>query len=257
MAIEFLQVFVLAVTQIHECPRRVSIYAYNMTGRLNYTSSTYHPTFFAKTSGVNCCNNSIDRRTFLARRSTRNVVLNAGSKLFIERGFSACSVQDITDAAGVPKGSFYNHFKSKEALAAEILTRYGEGSTDRSILSNRKLPPLARLKKHFAALNDHFSQCRDGCLVGKFMAEVSDDTPQIRNELLKVLILWGEQISAVIAEGQQQGSIRSDLKASELGNFLIDSYEGAILRTRVEKSPAALKAFVKVVFSSIAVAVGR
>jgi len=176
----------------------------------------------------------------LARRSTRNVVLNAGSKLFIERGFSACSVQDITDAAGVPKGSFYNHFKSKEALAAEALTEYGKGTTDRSILSNGKLPPLARLKKHFAALNDHFSQCHDGCLVGKFMAEVSEDTPQIRNELLQVLTLWGEQISAVIAEGQQQGSIRSDLKATELANFLIDSYEGAILRTRVEKNPTAM-----------------
>jgi TetR/AcrR family transcriptional repressor of nem operon len=190
----------------------------------------------------------------LARRSSRNVVLNAGSKLFIERGFSACSVQDITDTAGVPKGSFYNHFKSKEALAAEVLTEYAKGSTDRSILSNGKLPPLTRLKKHFAALNEHFSQCHDGCLVGRFMAEVSEDTPQIRNELLKVLALWGEELSAVIAEGQEQGAIRTDLKASELANFLIDSYEGAILRTRVEKSPAALKAFVKVVFSSIAVA---
>lgn len=189
----------------------------------------------------------------MARRSTRNVVLNAGSKLFIERGFTACSVQDITDAAGVPKGSFYNHFKSKEALAAEVLIEYAKGTTDRSILSNSKFPPLLRLKKHFAALNDHFSQCHDGCLVGKFMAEVSEDTPQIRDELLKVLILWGDQISAVIAEGQQQGSIRTDLKASELAHFLIDSYEGAILRTRVEKSPAALKAFVRVVFSSIAV----
>jgi TetR/AcrR family transcriptional regulator, transcriptional repressor for nem operon len=257
MAIEFLQVFVLTVAPIHEAPRRVIICGYNMTGRLNCTSSTHRPAFFAKTSGVNCCNHSIDRRTFLARRSTRNVVLNAGSKLFIERGFSACSVQDITDAAGVPKGSFYNHFKSKEALAAEVLTEYGKGSTDRSILSNRKLPPLTRLKKHFAALYDHFSQCHDGCLVGKFMAEVSEDTPQIRDELLKVLTLWGEQISAVIAEGQQQGSIRHDLRASELSNFLIDSYEGAILRTRVEKNPAALKAFVKIVFSSIAVAVGR
>jgi TetR/AcrR family transcriptional repressor of nem operon len=190
----------------------------------------------------------------LARRSTRNVILNAGSKLFIERGFSACSVQDITDAAGVPKGSFYNHFKSKEALAAEVLMEYGRGTTDRSILSDTKVPPLARLKKHFAALNHHFSQCHDGCLVGKFMAEVSEDTPQIRNELLKVLTLWGEQISAVIAEGQQHGSIRSDLKATELASFLIDSYEGAILRTRAEKNPAALKAFVKVVFSSIVIA---
>ena len=61
-------------------------------------------------------------------------------KLFTERGFSGCSVQDITDAAGVPKGSFYNHFKSKEALAAEIITEYGKGTTDRSILTNLEVP---------------------------------------------------------------------------------------------------------------------
>lgn len=174
-------------------------------------------------------------------------------KLFIEKGFNACSVQDITDAAGVPKGSFYNHFKSKEALAAEILTEYGKGNTDRSILTNSEVGAVTRLKKHFAALNEYFSRCNDGCLVGKFMAEVSADTPQIRERLVSVLNVWGQQISAAIREGQEQGSIRKDLKADDLAAFLIDAYEGAILRTRVEKNPRALKFFVKVVFASIVV----
>ena len=189
----------------------------------------------------------------MARHSVRNVIQEAGTRLFTDRGFNASSVKDITDAAGVPKGSFYNHFKSKEAMAAEILTAYAQGTTDRSILTNPKIPALTRLKKHFAALNEYFSRCNEGCLVGKFMAEVSDDTPQLRESLLSVLGLWGEQISSVIADGQKQGSIRKDLKAGELASFLIDAYEGAIFRTRVEKSPRALRAFSKVVFSSIVV----
>ena len=187
----------------------------------------------------------------MARRNTRQAILEAGTKLFIERGFNGCSVQDVTDGAGVPKGSFYNHFKSKQALATEILIAYGPGSTDRSILTNLQVPALTRLKKLFATLNEYFTRCTDGCLVGKFMAEVSDDTPQIRARLKGVLELWGEQISSAIAQGQQQGAIRKDLKADELAAFLIDAYEGAILRTRVEKSPKALKHFVKIVFSSI------
>ena len=187
----------------------------------------------------------------MARHSVRNAIEEAGMKMFTERGFHACSVQDITEAASVPKGSFYNHFESKEALAAEILTAYGKGSTDRSILTNPEVPALTRLKKHFAALNEYFSRCNEGCLVGKFMAEVSSDTPQIRNRLLDVLKLWGDQISSAIADGQKQGSIRKDLKAVDLAAFLIDAYEGAILRTRVEKNPKALKTFIKVVFSSI------
>lgn len=172
-------------------------------------------------------------------------------KLFIENGFNATSVQDITSAAGVPKGSFYNHFKSKEALAAEILTAYGEGTTDRGILTSPDVPALTRLKKHFAALNEYFSRCSEGCLVGKFMAEASEDTPLIREGLLEVLNVWGKQLSFAIADGQKEETIRKDLKADDLAAFLIDAYEGAILRSRVEKSPAALKSFTKVVFSSI------
>src|SRR2546427_4518023 len=193
------------------------------------------------------------RRNFLARHSLREAIQEAGTKLFTERGFNASSVKDITEAAGVPKGSFYNHFKSKEALAAVIVTAYGKGTTDRSILTNPDVPALTRLKKHFVALNEYFTRCNEGCLVGKFMAEVSDDTPQLRENLLSVLSLWGEQISSAIADGQKQGSIRKDLKADELAAFLIDAYEGAIFRTRVERNPRALKSFSKVVFSSIVV----
>src|SRR5580704_11992798 len=147
---------------------------------------------------------------------------------FIERGFSACSVEDITKAAHVPKGSFYNHFKSKQSLAAEIVTAYGKGTTDRSVLTNAALAPITRLKKHFAALNAYFSSCTDGCLVGKFMAEISVDTPQIRESLRRVLSIWGAQLASAIAEGQRQGSIRKDLPAADLAAFLIDSYEGTI-----------------------------
>ena len=187
----------------------------------------------------------------MARLNTRKAVLEAALTLFIERGFNACSVQDICDEARVPKGSFYNHFKRKEALATEILAEYAKGTTDRSILTRPGMPALMRLKKHFAALNEYYSQCNDGCLVGKFMAEVSEHTPRIRESLLSVLNLWGEQLASAIAQGQAEGTIRKDLKADDLAAFLIDSYEGAILRMRVEKNPRALKSFVKIVFSSI------
>jgi TetR/AcrR family transcriptional regulator, transcriptional repressor for nem operon len=189
--------------------------------------------------------------TRLPRRSTRNAILEAAMKEFIARGFSACSVEDITKAARVPKGSFYNHFKSKQSLAAEIVTEYGKGVTERSVLADPAIAPLRRLKRHFAALNEHFSCCQDGCLVGKFMAEVSVDTPQIRESLRRVLKVWEEELASALSDGQRQGSIRKDLPASDLAAFLIDSYEGAILRTRLEKKPRALTAFMTVVFSSI------
>lgn len=188
----------------------------------------------------------------MARHNARSAVFDAAMKLFIERGFGGCGVQDVTDAAGVPKGSFYNHFKSKEALAAEVLTAYAKGTPERNIFTDPKLPALARLKKLFAALNEYFFRHYEGCMIGKFMAEVSDDTPRLRESLVGALNLWDEKIAPIIRDGQKQGSIRKDLKADELAAFLFDSYEGAILRMRVEQSPRALKAFVKIVFASIA-----
>ena len=83
-------------------------------------------------------------------------------------GYNACSVQDITGGGGCSERVVLQlHFKSKEALAAEIRTEYGKGTTDRSILTNPEVPGLTRLKKHFTALNEYFSRCTDGCLVRK------------------------------------------------------------------------------------------
>jgi TetR/AcrR family transcriptional regulator, transcriptional repressor for nem operon len=79
-------------------------------------------------------------------------------------------VQEITDAARVPKGSFYNYFESKEALGAEIVERYGMNNTRRAILLDKNVQPLQRLRRHFNALNDTFinSKFERGCLLGNF-----------------------------------------------------------------------------------------
>ena len=85
----------------------------------------------------------------MARQNTREQIVQAGLKCLVEKGFNGVGVQDITTTAGVPKGSFYNHFESKEALGAEIVERYGadprrRGNSDRSIGSTARAaaPPL-------------------------------------------------------------------------------------------------------------------
>jgi len=85
----------------------------------------------------------------MARQNTREEIVQAGLKCLVEKGFNAVGVQDITDAAGVPKGSFYNHFESKEALGVEIVERYGANQTRREILNDPTVPPLQRLRRHF------------------------------------------------------------------------------------------------------------
>src|ERR1700733_13523826 len=89
-------------------------------------------------------------------------IVDAGLKVLIEKGFNGCGVQDITTAAGVPKGSFYNHFESKEALGAEVVERYGHDNPRRAVLADTSVPALQRLRAHFERLNEAYSDARFG-----------------------------------------------------------------------------------------------
>ena len=189
----------------------------------------------------------------MPRPNLREKIVDAGLKILIEKGFNGCGVQDITAAAGVPKGSFYNHFESKEALGAEVVERYGRDNPRRAALADTSLAPLPRLRAHFARLNESFTEARfgRGCLLGNFSAELADQSQLIRQRLADLYLAWSTDIAVVIAEAQADGSIVSKTPPADLAAFLLDAYEGALLRTRVEKSGRAFDRFMTVAFTQI------
>jgi TetR/AcrR family transcriptional regulator, transcriptional repressor for nem operon len=187
------------------------------------------------------------------RPSAREEIVQAGLKCLVEKGFNAVGVQDITDAAGVPKGSFYNHFESKEALGVEIVERYGANQTRREILTDQTLPPLQRLRRHFDRIcalyvDSHFTR---NCILGSFSAELANQSETIRESLRKLYGLWTKDIEATITEAQVKGAIVNKTKASDLAAFLLDSYEGALLRARVERSRKPFDRFMKFAFGQL------
>src|ERR1700684_4466489 len=121
----------------------------------------------------------------MPRHNVREQIVDAGLQTLLEKGFNACGVRDITDAAGVPTGSFYNHFASKEALGAEIVERYARDDSRRKDLRDKALPPLERLRRHFTGLNRMYADLgyARGCLLGNFSAELADQSPLIRERL--------------------------------------------------------------------------
>ena len=96
----------------------------------------------------------------MAKPNVRERLLDAGVETFHRRGFNGCGVQEITEAAGVPKGSFYNHFASKEALGAAVLDRYWQQRADTTlrILEDGDVRPTERLRRYFAAAGWHFQR---------------------------------------------------------------------------------------------------
>ena len=191
----------------------------------------------------------------MARPNVREQIVQAGLKTILEKGFNGCGVQEITDTAGVPKGSFYNHFESKEALGAEIVERYGQSNPRRARLRDQSIPALERLRRHFDALNEMYAglEFARGCLLGNFSAELSDQSPLIRDRLAALFAAWTDDIAAAIRDAQDDGSISTALDAGDLAGFLLDAYEGALLRARVEKSPRAFERFMTTTFGQILV----
>jgi TetR/AcrR family transcriptional regulator, transcriptional repressor for nem operon len=189
----------------------------------------------------------------MPRHNVREQIVEAGLKTLLQKGFNACGVRDITDAAGVPTGSFYNHFASKEALGAEIVERYARESPRRKVLKDKTLPPLERLRRHFAGLNEMNCDLgyERGCLLGNFSAELADHSPLIRERLAALSASWTTEIEDAVRDAQADGAISTTTDPADLAAFLLDAYEGALLRARVEKSGAALDRFLAMTFARL------
>jgi TetR/AcrR family transcriptional repressor of nem operon len=172
----------------------------------------------------------------------RRRLLEAGSDLVHIHGFAASGIKDIADAAGVPKGSFYAYFPSKDAFSAAILEHYWSDIEARLVPTlDGKGSAQQRIKRFFHALADEH-EARDfllGCLIGNLSLELGGSSEPARAELLRILDRWGAALAACVKSGQGKGGdIRSDLDAAELADLLIEAWEGAALRGKVTRSRA-------------------
>ena len=191
----------------------------------------------------------------MAKANVRERLLDAGLETLHRRGFNGCGVQEITEAAGVPKGSFYNHFESKEALGAAVLDRYWQQRADTSlrILDDAKVRSRERLRSYFAAMAAKMAKrgYTGGCLIGNLGAELSDQSKLVSDRLAAVFAGWTEAVETCIRDGQREGEIPADYDASVLASFLINAWEGAVLRAKVEKNGIPFEEFDQVVFEKL------
>src|SRR5260370_36727097 len=140
--------------------------------------------------------------------STRQKIVSAAFDRFHALGYNACGVQEIVDAAGVPKGSFYNYFKAKEMLARGILDNDWTGARF-DILADKSIAPLERLRQHFEHMASRYKKFgfENGCMVTKFVHEVSDLTPLLQTDLRRQIGKWTALITETIRDCQADGSI--------------------------------------------------
>ncbi|MGW3917134.1 TetR family transcriptional regulator C-terminal domain-containing protein [Streptomyces sp. NPDC005070] len=188
----------------------------------------------------------------MGRASKREEVAQAAFRQFHAQGFNATGISDIVKAAGVPKGSFYNHFSSKEESALEALSRYA-ASLRFEMLTAPGRPPLERLRAHFEFLSQDTVENGfvRGCLVGNFGAEVADHNAEIRAAVKQGFDGWAERIRQVLTEAQGAGDLAGDLDTRAVALFILSAWEGALIVARADKSAAAVDAFFGTVFGVV------
>lgn len=185
----------------------------------------------------------------MPKPSHREDILKAGFELVILRGNCGASVRDVVQAAGVTLGSFSNHFPSKEAFYLELMERY-YALVSRNIgrtLRNDNARPLARLEE-WLDIQINFlksTKMRSGCLIGNLSADAVEHSEVIRRRLSQIYKEIQGSVAYCLEAAVKAGELRSPVKSDELAQFLYSAIQGAILQSKVERSPAPLKRFRK------------
>ena len=182
-------------------------------------------------------------------------LLCAGLALFLQQGYNATGIQQITDQAGVPKGSFYNHFASKEAFGAAIVERYARNmqrSWERMMLSAPP-QPMAAIRHVFSQMLSYHerSTCSAGCLIGNFAAEIALSSESCRQNLMAAQLAWRERLAGLVTAAQASGDIRRDVDATALSALTWAAWEGGLLRMKVERSVQPLRDSVNLIFDQL------
>jgi TetR/AcrR family transcriptional repressor of nem operon len=191
----------------------------------------------------------------MAKHSLRDNILEAGLKVMFHKGYIGAGVRDITAAAPAPLGSFTNHFRSKEDFAREVLDRYFDDlkRVMAATLSDSSFTPRQRLLRYLDIIinrlaTDEFTR---GCLIGDFSLEAAPQSEMLRTRLVEIFGEWRASFATCIAEGQAMGEIAATFAPEELAEFLLSSWEGAILRMKVERTIAPLERFIRITFSTV------
>jgi TetR/AcrR family transcriptional repressor of nem operon len=162
-------------------------------------------------------------------------------------GYNATGLNEILKAAAVTKGSFYHHFGSKEDFAAAALGRYTARAADRSsaVLSDSRVRPLKRLKRYFVEMMKTYGQkgAIPGCMIGRFSLEMATANPPLRKQIRTSFANWQRKIAVVIQQAIEQDELPPDTDPESLAAFLLNSWEGALLRSQAEQSDAPLETF--------------
>lgn len=183
-------------------------------------------------------------------------ILQSGYDLFYDKGYGVSGVNEITSRIGIPKGSFYNYFKSKEEFGIAVLDFYlssNEDFLDKTLLNNKN-SPITNLKKYFLSfieIQENVYHSTRGCLLGNLTIELADVNPVFQE---KTKIGFANAVAIIeqcLENAKDLEEVDRNMDTHQTANFLMNSWQGAMLRMKAEKTTEPLNNFYKVIFNQV------
>jgi TetR/AcrR family transcriptional repressor of nem operon len=186
----------------------------------------------------------------------RDRIIEVGVDLFLNRGYTDSGIKDVAEAAGIPKGSFHYYFDSKEALGIAAVGRFSEVNTalrGRYLLADRDIPPLQRLRTYYTEYAREHGEAGSagGCLLGNMSAEVADHSAPLRSTLQAGFASWQDMVCEVLDEAVARKDLPPDFATRQIAEFLVNGWEGALIRMKAEKSVEPLHNFIETIFGHV------
>ncbi|MEN5424984.1 TetR/AcrR family transcriptional regulator [Stenotrophomonas pennii] len=173
--------------------------------------------------------------------TVREKILATGQRIMGGKGFSAVGLNEVLAAAGVPKGSFYHYFGSKDAFGEALLEGYFEAyvADMERIFRQPGKTKAAQIEDYFAAWQDNqsFEDCQGKCLAVKLGAEVADLSDSMRSALDRGTAAIIAGMAAAIEAGQTEGSLPVQDDAKALAQSLYQLWLGASIMVKIVRTP--------------------
>jgi TetR/AcrR family transcriptional repressor of nem operon len=188
-------------------------------------------------------------------KTTKEKILETGARVVWHKGFHNTGLNEILKESGVPKGSFYFYFPSKEQFGLELIeiyTAFMEGKMY-EVMSDKSISGLKRVKNFFDFTKNMFSQedFIGGCPLGNLALEMGDVNEKFRNKILDGFKRMESIICQCLQDAQNNGEISENVDVDTIAQFILNSWEGALVRMKVEKSTNSLDLLEHYIFKNI------
>ncbi len=189
-----------------------------------------------------------------AKSNTKEKIITIGLQMVLYNGYHNTGLIELIEKANISKGTFYHYFKSKEAFAIELIEQYTKTTLEVMTQgANSNVSAIENLKKVFQnkiALQESL-QYKRGCLLGNFSIEMGNLSPALQQKTEEAHLELTTIVISFLQEALQNGELEDDIDAHETANYIMNSWQGALLRMKSAKSNKPLKLFFSHTFNTL------